>query len=69
MGSNAPRVGISFEDLTQGDDLSGAGPIVVVMETHWRTTLGTARCGIPAKQDQLTDNLGSVTCKKCKKGN
>lgn len=34
---------------------------------HHRTTSGMARCGIPARQDQMTDNGGHVTCMRCRR--
>ena len=37
----------------------------VDVAVHYRTTTGMARCGIPAKQDQMTDNGGHVTCRRC----
>jgi hypothetical protein len=40
--------------------MSDKGPFI-----HWRGSMGTALCGLPAKQDQLVNAWQDVSCPHC----
>jgi len=42
--------------------MTANGPFV-----HWRSSSGTALCGLPAKQDQLANGWETVNCPYCQR--
>lgn len=63
------RPGISWVEISGErpavDVVANGRPARAVdIDVHRRTAAGIAGCGIPAKQDQLTDDGELVTCRR-----